>query len=96
MPEVVFSGDERGLAELENAAGEVTPNAEIEQAFGKVRSAYVVPGEAHLAPVAKEEGAHNACDDTARAPMIELVAVWPFRNHNRRAFSLIGHRYPRL
>jgi hypothetical protein len=96
MPNVPVCGDERGLAEFENAAAEVTPNAEINQALGKVRPAYVAPGKALLVLVAKKEGADDAGDDTAGAPVIEPVAVCPFRGYDRRTFRLIGHGDPRL
>ncbi len=75
MPEVGVRGDKGGLAEFENAAAEVSPNTEIDEALGKIRPACVSPGEAHLSPVAKEEGTDDTRDDTAGAPVIETVAV---------------------
>jgi len=82
VPEVVVCRYERGLAEFENAAAEVTPNAEINQALSRIRPAQVAPGEADLALVAREEGADDARDDTAGAPVIEPVAVGSFRGYD--------------
>lgn len=43
------------MTELEDAAGEVAPNAEIDQALGDLRTSYVAPRQPHLALMTKEE-----------------------------------------